>query len=69
MLLFPVATSNIIWQDALWPPLLILSLFQFAIYGFIVDRSQNKSRATMLTIIFHLIWAIAFIYLRRPEWN
>jgi hypothetical protein len=64
-----VATSNIIWQDALSLPLLILSLFQFTIYGFIIDKSQNKSWATILIILVHLISAFVIIYLRRPEWN
>lgn len=69
MLLFPVATSNIIWQDALWPPLLLLSLFQFALYGFIIDKIQKKVRSAILLLIFHLIWAFAIIYLRGPEWT
>src|SRR5688500_11113407 len=68
MLFFPIATSNLILQDVLIPSLLFLSLFQFTIYGFIVDKSHNKPRVTILLFVFHLVWALAIIYLRRPEW-
>ena len=45
MMLFPLATINLAWQDQLSTPFLIAGIFQFIIYGFLIDNAKNKKNA------------------------
>jgi len=72
MILFPWATLNTIWEDQLSIPLLIAGIFQFPIYGFLIDKTKDaKKREWVLfgILVSHILLAIVILWLRTPTWQ
>lgn len=72
MVLFPWATLNTAWQDHLSEPLMIAGIFQFVIYGVLIDKAKGaKSQNLVLggILLSHIILAILILMLRDPEWR
>lgn len=72
MVLFPWATLNTAWQDRLSEPFLVVGVFQFIIYGFLIDNTkdtkfQNLTIIAILTL--HIALAIFILSMRNPEWR
>jgi hypothetical protein len=70
MILFPWATVNTAWQNHLSEPLVYAGIFQFVIYGLLIDkargtRSQNIVNAAIL--LSHFILVILILVLRNSE--
>ena len=72
MVLFPWATLNLIWQEHLSEPLLIAGIFQFVVYGFVIDRvrgSKNYHFVVTSIILSHITLAILILELKNPDWR
>ena len=70
--LFPLATLNIVWQDHLSEPFLIAGIFQYIIYGLIIDKikgTKHLDRGVIFIIFSHIALAIFILTLRNPEWR
>jgi hypothetical protein len=69
ILLFPWATLNTIWEDHLSIPLLIVGIFQFAIYGFLIDKTKEAKKGEWILfaiLITPIFLAIDILWLRNP---
>jgi hypothetical protein len=72
MVLFPWATLNTAWQDRLSEPLLIFGIFQFIIYGFLMDKTKDTRfhSMTIVTILtLHIALTILILSMKNPEWR
>ncbi|MDB5199969.1 MAG: hypothetical protein JWO92_1932 [Chitinophagaceae bacterium] len=70
-IIFPWASFNVIWQDHLSIPLLLLGIFQFVIYGLLMDRSKtvNTKRNLIAILLIHIILVILIISFKNSEWR
>jgi len=72
MFLFPLGTINTIWQNHLSLPFGVIALFQFPIYGFIIDKSRQHQKTTSVTLtilILHLLLATLILIFKHPDWT
>jgi hypothetical protein len=72
MVVFPWATINAIWEDQLSIPLLIAGVFQFAVYGFLIDKTKGtKSRRWVILSILlsHILLATSILTFLNPHWT
>jgi hypothetical protein len=72
MILFPWATLNTAWHDRLSEPLVYAGIFQFIMYGLLIDkaistRGQNIVIASIL--LSHIIIVIFILVLKNSEWR
>src|SRR5687767_7372279 len=68
---FPWATFNTIWQDQLSKILLIIGIFQFPVYGIMIDKSKGSKRKLVVfgVIVTHIFLAIMILSFKNPEWR
>jgi len=69
MVLFPLATLNLAWQDQLSIPFMIVGIFQFIIYGFLIDNTKNKKLVIACILLLHIIMVFIILMLKNPEWR
>jgi hypothetical protein len=72
MALFPLGTLNVIWDDHLSIPLLLVGLLQYPLYGLLIDRAKSITQRrthTILIIVFHLVLAAIIISFRSSHWK
>ena len=72
MVLFPWATLNTAWQDHLSEPLVYIGIFQFLVYGLLIDKTiATKSQNPVITTILlsHIILTILILVLRNTGWR
>lgn len=72
MVLFPWATLNTAWENHLSASFMIVGIFQFIVYGFLIDRTKGiKSRSIMVTgiLLSHIILVVFILTLKNPEWR
>jgi hypothetical protein len=72
MVVFPWATINTIWEDQLSKPLLIAGIFQFTVYGFLIDKTKRtKSRNWVITgiLLSHILLATVILSFINPKWT
>ncbi len=70
--IFPWATLNVAWQDQLSIPLMIAGVFQFIVYGLLIDNVRKKKRQKMVIagiLLVHTILVIFILVLRNPDWR
>jgi len=70
MLLFPWATFNVMWQDYLSEPIVFVGLFQFIIYGLLIESFQTKQgrkRLVVGIICSHILLVLLILLLKNPE--
>ena len=69
--LFPWTTLNTAWQDHLSEPFVIAGIFQFIVYGFLIDRTKgtkHQNWVILCILLTHIILA-TIIVTRNPEWR
>jgi hypothetical protein len=72
IVLFPWSMINIVLQDHLSFSLLIIGMFQFIVYGILLDKTRgtHSQRGTRMVIFFSHIFLVALILvLNNPEWR
>jgi hypothetical protein len=67
MVVFPWATFNIAWQDHWSTPFMIGGIFQFIIYGLLIDKTRNKKLVIVCILLLHMIMVFIILRLRNPE--
>ena len=67
--LFPCATICVIWQTTLTLPYFISGLIQYPLYGFILDKTQKKKKASLVILVLHFILAILILKFRDANWT
>ncbi len=70
MVLFPWATINTIWQDHFSAPLMIAGIFQFILYGFLIDKTRRMKNQNLIVagiLLTHIALAIFIMVFRNPE--
>lgn len=70
ILLFPFGTINTVWQNHFSLPLGAIAVFQFPIYGFMIDKvKQHKRRLlTLAILIVHLLLAAIILVFMQADW-
>lgn len=70
--LFPFGMLGIIWQDTISLPFIIISVLQYPMYGYIIDKviltKQTKFAIPGLLLI-HLILVVIIIKLSGDHWR
>ena len=67
--LFPCATISVIWLSVLTLPYIIVGLFQYPLYGFLIDKSKKKKTVVFVILTIHLILAIVILKFRNANWT
>ena len=68
IVLFPLGTLNLIWQDMLSVPLAFLGTVQYVVYGFLFDRARasGNSKSTLeLIVTFHILLVSAILIFKN----
>ena len=69
--LFPWATLNTAWQDHLSEPFMAAGLFQYIVYGVLIDKVSSTERQRYLIagiVLVHLILVLFILQLRSSAW-
>ena len=62
VVLFPFGMMGTVFQQTISPPFVILAIVQFPIYGFLIDRFENKKTVYCITGI-HVLTAVLTLVL------
>jgi hypothetical protein len=62
IMLFPTGLISFSLVGSLEIPFMILAVLQFPIYGFLIDKSDNKPITLLLIISFHMILALVTLF-------
>ena len=68
IILFPFGTLNLIWQDMLSVPMVLLGTFQYIVYGFLFDRTRTSGNSKLtLGIItaLHILLVISILTFKK----
>ncbi|MCH5598655.1 hypothetical protein [Niabella ginsengisoli] len=70
--LFPFGMLGIIWQDKISLPFIIISILQYPVYGYIIDKvilTKQTKFAILGLLLIHIILAILIVKLSGENWH
>lgn len=70
--LFPFGLLSTVLFDRITMPFVVLGIFQYPIYGFIIDKARktdNNKVVLPILILLHIILAVVIIRLTGENWR
>ncbi len=70
--LFPFGMFGIIWQNRISPPFIVISILQYPIYGYIIDKVilTKRTKYTILgLLLIHITFATIIVKLSGENWR